>query len=700
MNNINTEEMELGGRKLSLETGRIARQADGAVLVKWGETQILCTVVAARNLESGLSFFPLNVHYIEKTYAVGKIPAGFVKRETKPSDDEVLKARSIDRPLRPLFPEWLFHEVQIICTVLSYDYESDLEVAATIGASAALNISGIPFEGSVGASRVIIKDGQIIVNPPVTSYKDADNTILVAGTKDGILMAEANGKEISDDLVLDAIKKGHEEYQKVLDMVSKFVKNTKPKDRILNIDEKKHKSLIKNISKTFLKEIKETLNKKTKQERLESREELYKTLIIENFIKDVTNPIYLRHAFDKVVSEIMRKDIISKDKRIDGRNSLKIRDIVCESGILPRTHGSAIFTRGETQVIAVSTLGTAQDEQIVETLDSDSRESFMLHYNFPSFSVNEVERQGPPGRREIGHGRLALNALYPMSPDKKAFPYTIRTVAEVTESNGSSSMATVCASSLALMDAGVPMKSPVAGIAMGLLKDSKKHVILSDISGDEDAIGDMDLKVAGTKNGITALQMDVKMKGLPLDLLSEAMDQAKDGRIHILDIMNKTLSSAKSNVNNNAPKRETMKIPRDKIRDVIGQGGKTIRELCEITSTKIDVEDDGTIIISSNDKNCISRAKKAIEVVLNPANVGDIIEGTVINILDYGAFINIAPGKDGFIHVSEIQKEELDHPSSILKIGDKVSVKIMGFDRGKVQLTIKGIEKVEEPKEK
>jgi polyribonucleotide nucleotidyltransferase len=689
---IYREEMEWGGRTLSIETGRMARQADGAVLVKWGETQVLCTVVAARKLEAGLSFFPLNVHYLEKTYAVGRIPAGFVKRETKPSDDEALKSRSIDRPLRPLFPEAFFHEVQIICTVLSYDYQSDLEVVATIGASAALNLSGIPFNGSVAASRVLIKNGSIQVIPCVEHYHEADANILMAGTKDGVLMVESHGKEVDEDLFLKAIEAGHEAYQDVLSMVDALIKKAGRKKPLFASNEHEIQALIKDIHGVFAKDIKKTFKLPTKQERYLEREELFDARVKAEFIDRVRDKIYLRHAFDAVVSDLMRKDILAKDKRIDGRAHDAIRPIVCEHNVLPRTHGSSLFTRGETQVLAVTTLGTAQDEQVVETLDGEYRESFMLHYNFPSFSVNEVQRLGPPARREIGHGRLAYNAIYPLAPKRHEFPYTVRTVAEVTESNGSSSMAAVCASSLALMDAGVPLKAPLAGIAMGLIKDNKKYKILSDISGDEDALGDMDLKVAGTSKGITALQMDVKMQSLSLDVLREALDQAKKGRIHILSIMNEVLSFAKTTVSKHAPKRESIKIPREKIRDIIGQGGKTIRELCDTTATKIDVEDDGTVIISSPHQDAIERAKKAIKMILTPSIVGDVVDGKVVSIMDYGVFINISPGKDGFLHISEIQDGPLDHPSSVMSVGQSMKVKILGFDRGKVQLSIKGLE--------
>jgi len=694
MFNVYRKEIEFGGKTLTLETGKVARQADGCVIATIGETSVLCAVTGSKSIREGQDFFPLSVHYQEKTYSAGKIPGGFFKREARPSEKETLTSRLIDRPIRPLFPKGFLNEVQVVLTVISHDLENDPDMVALCGASAALTISGIPFMGPIGGARVCYKDGEYLINPPMHEVDDTDLDLIVAGTKEGVLMVESEAQELSEETMLGAVAAGHKAYQPVIDGIIELAEMC-AKD-MWDIPETP-KAIVKleaDIKKTYAKDVEKAYGITDKLER-QTAVGAARDAAIEKFA-DPENGIdanLIKSKFKSLEADVVRGSIIKTGKRIDERDTKTVRPIVSEVGILPRTHGSALFTRGETQALVVSTLGTGQDEQIMDTLEGEYRERFLLHYNFPPYSVGEAGRMGPPGRREIGHGKLAWRAIRPLLPTAEDFPYTMRTVSEITESNGSSSMATVCGTSLALMDAGVPLKAPVAGIAMGLIKEGKDFAILSDILGDEDHLGDMDFKVAGTENGITALQMDIKITSITEDIMTQALDQAKEGRIHILQEMAKALTEGRSELNANAPQIVSIKIPVDKIRDVIGTGGKVIREITETTGVKMDVEDDGTIKVAASNQEAIDAAVKWIKGLTDEPEVGVVYDGKVVKTVDFGAFVNFMGAKDGLVHISELQDARTANTTDVVNEGDQVKVLLMGIDdRGKIKLSMKRVD--------
>ena len=694
MFNVFRKEIDFAGKTLTLETGKVARQADGCVIATIGETSVLCAVTGAKSVKEGQDFFPLSVHYQEKTYAAGKIPGGFFKREARPSEKETLTSRLIDRPIRPLFPKGFLNEVQVVLTVISHDLENDPDMVAMVGASAALTISGIPFMGPIGGARVCYKDGEYLINPPMHEVADTDLDLVVAGTKEGVLMVESEAQELSEKVMLGAVAAGHKAYQPVIDGIIELAEMC-AKD-MWDIEEtpKAIVKLEKDIKAKFAKDVEKAYSITDKLERQAAVGEV-RDAAIEAFT-DEENGIdskVITSKFKSLEADVVRGSILKTGKRIDERDTKTVRPIVSEVGVLPRTHGSALFTRGETQALVVSTLGTGQDEQIMDTLEGEYRERFLLHYNFPPYSVGEAGRMGPPGRREIGHGKLAWRAIRPLLPTAEEFPYTMRTVSEITESNGSSSMATVCGTSLALMDAGVPLKAPVAGIAMGLIKEGKDFAVLSDILGDEDHLGDMDFKVAGTENGITALQMDIKITSITEEIMTTALDQAKEGRIHILKEMAKALTEARSELNANAPQIVTLKIPVDKIRDVIGTGGKVIREITETTGVKMDVEDDGTIKVAANNQESIDAAVKWIKGLTDEPEVGKVYDGKVVKTVDFGAFVNFMGAKDGLVHISELQDARTANTTDVVNEGDEVKVLLMGIDdRGKIKLSMKRVD--------
>ncbi len=692
MFNVTRKEVMWGGRKLVLETGKIARQADGAVLATYGDTSVLCTVVGAKSPKPGVDFFPLTVNYQEKAFAAGKIPGGFFKREGRPTEKETLVSRLIDRPIRPLFVDGYRNETQVVCTVLSHDLENDPDIVAMVGASAALTISGLPFMGPIAAARVGFINGEYVLNPTTAQVKESDLDLVVAGTVEGVLMVESEAKELSEDVMLGAVMYGHREFQAVInaiiDMANSCAKDpwdVAPPAPEVAVVEGKFKDA------GIPAELAEAYKIVKKQDRYAAVGEVKAkalALLTEAAEIAVAGPI-----FKHLEADVVRGNILKTGIRIDGRDTKTVRAIETQVGVLPRAHGSALFTRGETQALVVATLGTGQDEQIIDALDGEYREHFMLHYNFPPYSVGEAGRMGSPGRREIGHGKLAWRAVRPCLPTKESFPYTIRVVSEITESNGSSSMATVCGSSLAMMDAGVPLPRPVAGIAMGLIKEDSGFAVLSDILGDEDHLGDMDFKVAGTEQGITALQMDIKITSITEEIMKIALGQAKDGRIHILGEMSKGLDSARTEVSGNAPRITTFNIPKEKIREVIGTGGKVIREICEQTGAKIDIDDDGTIKVASTDSDAGQRAIDWIKGIVAEPELGVIYTGKVVKVVDFGAFVNFLGSRDGLVHISEISRERVAKTADVLKQGDSVKVKVLGFDdRGKVKLSMKCVD--------
>lgn len=688
---IAREEINWADRKLILETGKVARQADGAVLATYGETTVLCTVVANKTPNPSVGFFPLTVHYQEKVFAVGRIPGGFFKREGRPSEKEVLTSRLIDRPIRPLFPEGFHNEVQVICTVLSHDLENDPDVVALVGASAALAISGVPFLGPVGAARVGYSNGQYILNPTPAELAESQLDLILAGTKNGVLMVESEAQELSEDIMLGAVEFGHNAFQPIIEAVEKLKDSVGKENWTLAASAYDEVAIYSQVKKIAEKDLRKAYSIMTKQDRYSAIADV-KAATKEKLAAEVENEIAVSHALKALEANILRNLILEDSKRVDGRDLTTVRPIVCETGLLPRTHGSALFTRGETQALVVTTLGTGHDEQIIDALEGEYRERFLLHYNFPAYSVGEVGRMSSPGRREIGHGKLAWRAIRPLLPTKEQFPYTIRTVSEITESNGSSSMATVCGTSLSMMDAGVPLIRPIAGIAMGLIKEGEKFAVLSDILGDEDHLGDMDFKVAGTTNGVTALQMDIKITSITTEIMRVALDQARDGRLHILEEMSKEIESSRESVSSHAPRMVTITIPKDKIRDIIGPGGKIIREICETTGAKIDIEDDGTVNISAVDSKAIDAALGIIKGIACDPEVGEIYTGKVVKIMDFGAFVNFMGNRDGLVHISELSPERVAKVSDVVKEGDTVRVKVVGFDdRGKVKLTMKSI---------
>ncbi len=691
---IHREEIEWGGRPLVLETGKIARQADGTVTVRYGDTMVMAAVVASKEPKEGIDFFPLTVHYEEKYYAAGKIPGGFFKREARPSEKATLTARLIDRPIRPLFADGFKNETLVMVTVLSHDLENDPDIVGLVATSAALTISGIPFLGPIGAARVGYKDGEYVLNPEVDDMDDQDLELLVAGTNDAVLMVESEAKELSEEIMLGAVMFGHKEFQPVIDAIIRLAeKSAKDPWDIPQVDNSELKGKVTELAGAGLKE---AYSIRTKTERRDKISEV-KAQVRESLLGDdkegAPNPSKVDEAFKSVEKSTVRGQILDDAVRIDGRGLSDVRPIECEVGILPRTHGSALFTRGETQALVITTLGTGEDEQFVDALEGTYKEPFLLHYNFPPYSVGEARRVGPPGRREIGHGKLAWRAVHPLLPSKEDFPYTIRVVSEITESNGSSSMASVCGASLSMMDAGIPVKKPVAGIAMGLIKEGDRFAVLSDILGDEDHLGDMDFKVAGTADGITSLQMDIKIGGITEEIMGAALEQAKGGRVHILGEMSKAMTESRGEVGEHAPRIEQVTVPTDKIRDVIGTGGKVIRQIVEETGAKIDISDDGTIKIASSDLASIEAAKTWIHSLTAEPEVGMIYKGKVVKTLDFGAFVNFFGPKDGLVHISQLSNERAEKVTDFANEGDEVWVKLLGIDdRGKVRLSMKVVD--------
>jgi len=688
-------ELDWGGRKLTLETGRIARQADGAVLATYGETTVLATVVAAKTPKEGVDFLPLTVNYQEKFYAAGRIPGGYFKREGRPTEKETLTSRLIDRPVRPLFAEGWRCDTQVIVTTLSHDLENDPDIVAMVAASAALTLSGVPFMGPVGAGRVGFINNEYVLNPQLDEMVESQLDLVVAGTNDAVLMVESEAKELSEDIMLGAVMFGHRHFQPVIQAIIRLAEKAAKEPRELNVPD--NEKLEKEILGLVEKDLRAAYSIAQKQDR-QNAVAATKEKVMEHFFPGgAENPEYDKLRVADVLhgleAKIVRWNILDTGKRIDGRDNKTVRPIVAEVGVLPRAHGSALFTRGETQALVVATLGTAEDEQFIDALQGTYKETFLLHYNFPPFSVGETGRIGSPGRREIGHGKLAWRAIHPMLPSPAEFPYTIRVVSEIMESNGSSSMATVCGSSLALMDAGVPLKRPTAGIAMGLILEDKRYAVLSDILGDEDHLGDMDFKVAGTELGVTSLQMDIKIAGITEEIMKVALAQAKEGRMHILGEMGKALNQHRAELGEHAPRIEMFKIPTDKIREVIGTGGKVIREIVEKTGAKINIEDDGSVKVASANAESIKAAINWIKSIAAEPEVGTIYDGTVVKVMDFGAFVNFFGPRDGLVHISQLAPHRVNKVTDVVKEGDKVKVKLLGMDeRGKVRLSMKAVD--------
>ena len=686
------KECKLGSQVLKIETGNIAKQADGSVLVSLGDTIVMVTVVFKKDVNPEQDFFPLTVDYQEKFYAGGRIPGGFFKREGRPSEKEILTCRLIDRPLRPLFPKGFFNDVQIIVSTLSIDPEISPDIPAIIGASAAVSISGLPFDVPIGASRIGIIDNNLVLNPTKKQMENSTLDLVIAGTSDAILMVESGANELSEEKMLEALVFGHDSFKPVIDLINELKKEVSIEKYELPVIENSFE-LPSDLKSTFENKISEAYteaNKKVRNSNL-------KNLFIEfeekiNKSVDDLGDVNLHNIFHEIDSQIVRSKVLNGERRIDGRDTRTVRDISIETGFLPRVHGSALFTRGETQAIVATTLGTSRDEQMIDSVEGEYSDSFMLHYNFPPFSTGETGRVGTPKRREIGHGRLAKRALTPVLPSNDDFAYTIRIVSEITESNGSSSMASVCGGCLSMLDAGVPLKNHVAGVAMGLVKDGNKFAILTDILGDEDHLGDMDFKVAGTENGITALQMDIKIAGINKDILSVALDQAKEGRMHILSKMKEALPSKRADVSDFAPRMIKLSIKPEKIRDVIGKGGSVIKKLIEETGAQIDITDDGTVTISSVSLNSAQLAKSKIEEITADVEVGKIYEGKVNKLLDFGAIVSILPGRDGLLHISQIAEERVENVSDYLKEGQSVTVKVIETDdKGRIRLSMKAL---------
>lgn len=691
------KEIDWEGTKLTLETGKMARQADGAVIATLGETKVFCAVVAERSPKPGLDFFPLTVHYVEKAYAAGKIPGGFFKREGRPSEKETLVSRLIDRPVRPLFVSGFKNETQVIATVLSHDMENDPDIVAMIAASAALTISGAPFQGPIGAARVGYFDGEYRLNPAVDDMADSALNLVVAGTTQGVLMVESEAQELSEEIMLGAVRFGHEKFQPVIQAIIEMAESCAKEPFDLIPEPEGKDALAEKVKAAAESDLRAAYGEVIKQARTEkvgAAKSAAKAALAadESVDQDLLSAIG-GDLLKNLEKDIVRQDILKTSKRIDGRALDTVRAIDCQVGILPRAHGSALFTRGETQALVVTTLGTGQDEQIIDGLDGDRRENFLLHYNFPPYSVGEAGRFGFTGRREVGHGKLAWRAVHPLLPTKDDFPYTMRVVSEITESNGSSSMASVCGASLAMMDAGVPMKAPVAGIAMGLIKEGDDFAVLSDILGDEDHLGDMDFKVAGTKDGITSLQMDIKITSITEEIMTIALDQAKGGRVFILDEMAKALTNARDGVSANAPRITLITVKKDKIRDIIGPGGKMIREICEQTGAKIDIDDDGTVKVAAVDEEAGTAAINWIKSITDDPEVGAIYTGKVVKTVDFGAFVNFMGAKDGLVHISELAPKRVEKTTDIVNEGDEVKVKLIGIDdRGKIKLSLKAVD--------
>jgi polyribonucleotide nucleotidyltransferase len=662
-------------------------------MATYGETTVLCTAVAMKQAKPGQDFFPLTVNYQEKTFAAGKIPGGFFKREGRPSEKETLVSRLIDRPIRPLFAPGFRNETQVICTVLSHDLENDPDIVALIGASAALTLSGIPFLGPIGGARVGYIDGRYVLNPKVDEMPLSQLDLVVAGTQEGVLMVESEVKELSEDIMLGAVMFGHQQFQPVIQAIIELAEAAAKDPWDLPPVSPEAEEIEAKVREAVAADLATAYREQQKQARSD-RLDTAKTKVQALFADEAKRQSALR-AFKDIEKDIVRGAILKGERRIDGRDTKTVRPIVCEVGVLPRAHGSALFTRGETQALVVTTLGTGQDEQIIDALEGEYRSNFLLHYNFPPYSTGEAGRMGSPGRREIGHGKLAWRAVHPLLPEKEGFPYTVRVVSEITESNGSSSMASVCGASLSLMDAGVPLKRPVAGIAMGLIKDGAEFAVLSDILGDEDHLGDMDFKVAGTEQGVTALQMDIKITSITEEIMRIALNQAKGARMHILGEMAKALSAAREAVSSNAPRITTITIPKDKIREVIGSGGKVIREICEVTGAKIDIEDDGTIKVAAVDGEASRAAIDWIRGIVAEPEVGVVYSGKVVKTVDFGAFVNFLGARDGLVHISELAPQRVGKVTDVVKVGDPVKVKVLGFDdRGKVKLSLKQVDQV------
>ncbi|MAV51006.1 MAG: polyribonucleotide nucleotidyltransferase [Hyphomonadaceae bacterium] len=687
--------LEWAGRTLTIETGQVARQADGSVMITYGETTLLATATFAKSAKPGQDFFPLTVNYIEKYYAAGRIPGGFFKREGRPTEKETLTSRLIDRPIRPLFAEGFKNEVQVVLTAMSYDLENDPDVIGMIGASAALVLSGAPFMGPIGAARVGYKDGEYVINPTIDALAESELDLVVAGTSDAVMMVESEAKELSEDVMLGAVMAGHDAMQPVINAIIELAEAA-AKDPF-EFEAEDLSSELSAIQALVGDDLSKAYSITEKMERQAAvgaaREKAAAELVETEERPDGMSSNVFSAAFKKAEAKVVRGDIIKTGRRIDGRSLDQVRPILAEAGFLPRTHGSALFTRGETQSISVATLGTSDDEQFIDGLDGLHKEKFMLHYNFPPYSVGETGRMGGTSRRETGHGKLAWRALKGVLPEYESFPYTIRLVSEITESNGSSSMATVCGGSLAMMDAGVPIKRPVSGIAMGLIKDDDGVAVLSDILGDEDHLGDMDFKVAGTEAGLTSLQMDIKIAGITREIMKTALDQAKGGRMHILGEMAKGLDGTRDSLAANAPQMEIIKVPSDKIRDVIGSGGKVIRGIVDETGAKVNIDDDGTVQVSATDRASIDKALQMIKEIVAEPEVGEIYTGKVVSIKDFGAFVNFFGPKDGLVHVSQMSNERVNHPKDLVSEGQTVFVKLMGFDdRGKVRLAMKNVD--------
>ena len=695
MFNIHRVELDWGGRTLTLETGHVARQADGAVLATYGETTVLATVVAAKKPREGVDFLPLTVDYQEKFYAAGRIPGGYFKREGRPTEKETLVSRLIDRPVRPLFADGWRCETQVIVTTLSHDLENDPDILAMVAASAALTLSGAPFMGPIGAARVGFANGEYVLNPTLDEMAESKLDLTVAGTNDAVLMVESEAKELSEDIMLGAVMFGHRHFQPVIQAIIQLAEKAAKEPRDHKVPDEA--ALEKEILGIAEKELRAAYAIPAKMERQTAVAAVKAKVMEHYFPAGAENPQYSKErvggVFKELEGKIVRWNVLDTKKRIDGRDLVTVRPIEVQAGILPRTHGSALFTRGETQALVVTTLGTGEDEQWIDALQGTYKESFLLHYNFPPYSVGETGRMGGTKRREIGHGKLAWRAIHPVLPSKDEFPYTIRVVSEITESNGSSSMASVCGASLALMDAGVPMKRATAGIAMGLILEGERYAVLSDILGDEDHLGDMDFKVAGTEEGITSLQMDIKIAGITEEIMKVALGQAKDGRLHILGEMSKALTSARAELGEHAPRIETFKIPTDKIREVIGTGGKVIREIVEKTGAKINIEDDGSVKVASASGESIKAAINWIKSIASDPEIGHIYEGTVVKVMDFGAFVNFFGAKDGLVHISQLAANRVQNTKDVVKEGDKVKVKLLGMDdRGKVRLSMKAVD--------
>ncbi|MBI28560.1 MAG: Polyribonucleotide nucleotidyltransferase [Alphaproteobacteria bacterium MarineAlpha5_Bin11] len=691
MFDINKKEIEWCGRKLTIETGRIGRQADSSVIVTYEGTTVMANVCSSKTVNPEIDFFPLTVNYQEKFYSIGKIPGSFFKREGRPTEKETLVSRLIDRPIRPLFNKDFKNETQVTCTVLSHDQENDSDIVSLIAASAAISFSGLPFMGPIGAAKIAMIDGKLIANPTIKELKNSTLDLIVAGTEKGVLMVESEAHQLSEDEMLKAVVLGQNSYKIVIDTIAELAKkSSKEPIEIPEIDDE-IKELPSKIAKKYKNDLKKVYETKEKKKRVEDLQKI-RNQISEEFLSDKLSSVVINDSIKYVERDIVRGELLKTGKRIDGRDTTTIRPINCEVGVLQRTHGSALFTRGETQALVVTTLGTGLDEQRIDAIEGEYKENFMLHYNFPPYSVGEVGRIGSTSRREVGHGKLAWRAIHPMMPKSEEFPYTFRVVSEITESNGSSSMATVCGTSLSLMDAGVPIAKPIAGIAMGLIKEEKNYVILSDILGDEDHLGDMDFKVAGTSDGITSLQMDIKITSITPKIMEEALSQAKKGRIHILGEMNKVIDKSREKISDFAPTIRTIKVHKDKIKDVIGKGGAVIREITETTGAKIEINDDGIVSIAAVDAKAGKAAIERINDIVAEPEIGKTYKGKVVKIMEFGAFVNFLGTTDGLVHISQIKEERVEKVTDVLKEGEEVKVKVLDIDkRGKIKLSIKDV---------